>query len=33
MKIGGQLHYARNTTKFPKVLIVIPGKEFWEPEF
>ena len=32
-KIEGQLRYARNTTKFPKVLRVIPGKECWELEF
>ena len=31
MKIGGQHRYTRNTTKFPKVLKAIPGKEFWEP--
>ena len=33
MKIGGQLHCARNTTKFPKVLKAMLGKEFWEAEF
>ena len=33
MKIGGKLCYARNTTKFPKVLKAFSKKEFLQTEF